>query len=114
MRIVVGISKAEQILGVSKATLYRWLGDGFITGEQLVAGGPWRIRIDDALRAKVVGDVPPGWVNLDQAAATLGVARQTVIDRIRRGEINAVHVNRGRRRGLAIDIGTAQALPGTR
>ena len=57
---------------------------------------------------------PPGWVNLDQAAAALGVARQTVIDRIRRGEINAVHVNRGRRRGLAIDIGAAEPLPGTR
>jgi hypothetical protein len=112
--IVVGISKAEQILGVSKETVYRWLRDGFITGEQIVAGGPWRIRIDDALRAKIAGDVPPGWVNLDQAAAALGVARQTVIDRIGRGEINAVHVNRGRRRGLAIDIGAPEPLPGTR
>jgi excisionase family DNA binding protein len=111
--VVVGINKAEQLLGVSKTTIYRWLRDGFITGEQLVAGGPWRIRIDDATRAKVVGDVPAGWVDLDHAAATLGVARQTVIDRIARGNIRAVHVNRGRRRGLAIDLGTAQMLPGT-
>jgi DNA invertase Pin-like site-specific DNA recombinase len=109
--VVVGISEAERLLGVAKTTIYRWLRDGFITGEQLVAGGPWRIRIDDALRAKVVGDAPTGWVNLDQAAAALGVARQTVIDRIARDEIRAVHVNRGRRRGLAIDIGTPQTLP---
>jgi hypothetical protein len=112
--IVVGINKAEQILGVSKATLYRWLRDGFIAGEQLVAGGPWRIRIDENLRAKVAGDVPAGWVNLDQAAAALGIARQTVIDRIARGEIPAVHVNRGQRRGLAINIGIPDVLPGTR
>jgi excisionase family DNA binding protein len=102
--VVVGIARAEQLLGVSKETIYRWLRDGFITGEQLVAGGPWRIRIDDDLRAKVVGDIPDGWVGLDQAATAIGIARQTVLDRVARGELPAVHVNRGRRRGLAIDI----------
>ena len=105
--VVVGINKAEQILGVSRVTLYRWLRDGFITGEQIVAGGPWRIRIDDALRTKIVGEIPPGWVGLDEAATALGVARQTVIDRINRGELRAVYANRGRRRGLAIDISGA-------
>ena len=114
--VVVGINQLEQILGVSKVTVYRWLRDGFIVGEQLTAGGPWRIRIDDTLRAKVVGAAPDGWVGLDAAAAALGVARQTVLDRIARGELPAVHVNRGRRRGLAINVGavaTAATLPGT-
>jgi DNA invertase Pin-like site-specific DNA recombinase len=112
--IVVGIVQAERILGVSKVTIYRWLRDGFITGEQLVAGGPWRIPIDDAVRAKVVGEIPDGWVGLDDAARVLGVVRQTVLDRISRGELRAVHSNRGRRRGLAIDIGVAgTTLPGT-
>jgi DNA invertase Pin-like site-specific DNA recombinase len=112
--IVVGIVQAERILGVSKVTIYRWLRDGFITGDQLVAGGPWRIRIDDAVRAKVAGEVPDGWVGLDDAARALGVARQTVLDRISRGELRAVHANRGRRRGLAIDVGVAgTTLPGT-
>ncbi len=73
------------------------------------------IRIDDALRAKVVGEVPQGWVGLDAAAKTLGIARQTVLDRVRRGELRAVHINRGRRRGLAIEVGPAGSapLPGT-
>jgi predicted site-specific integrase-resolvase len=101
---VVGINQAQQILGVSKVTVYRWLRDGFIAGEQITPGGPWRIRIDAALRAKVVAEVPDGWVSLDSAAATLGVARQTVLDRIRAGKLRAVHVNRGRRMGLAIEI----------
>ena len=102
--VVVGVGRAEQILGVSRSTIYRWLRDGFIAGEQLTAGSPWHLRIDAAMRAKVVAEVPEGWVDLDRAATALGAARQTVLDRIRRGELRAVHVNRGRRRGLAIEI----------
>jgi len=102
--VVVGVGRAEQILRVSRSTIYRWLRDGFIAGEQLTAGSPWHLRIDAAMRAKVVAEVPEGWVDLDRAAIALGVARQTVLDRIRRGELRAVHVNRGRRRGLAIEI----------
>jgi excisionase family DNA binding protein len=105
--LVVGIGRAETILGVSRVTIYRWLRDGFITGEQLTPGGPWHIRIDDELRAKVVGEIPEGWLTLDRAADVLGVARQTVLDRIRRGELRAVHVNRGRRKGLAIEVAPA-------
>jgi excisionase family DNA binding protein len=102
---VVSLTEAERILGVSKATLYRWLRDGFIKGVQLTAAGPWHIRIDEALKARVVPEVPAGWVGLEEAARLLGVARQTVLDRVRRGELRAVHVNRGRRRGLAIEVG---------
>lgn len=101
---------AEQILHVSRATLYRWLADGFITGEQLTPGGPWHIRITDQLRRRIVGEVPDGWVNLDQAARALGVASQTVLHKVQRGELQAVHVNRGRRKGLR--IGLNQPSPG--
>jgi hypothetical protein len=38
--LVVGNVKAERILGVSKVTMYRWLRSGFITGQQVVPGGP--------------------------------------------------------------------------
>ena len=105
---LVTVSEAEQLLGVSKATLYRWLSDGIIIGEQQTPGAPWLIKVDAVLRARIVGDAPPGWVGLDQTAKALGVARQTVLDRIRRGELNAVHVTRGRRKGLAIELPAAQ------
>jgi hypothetical protein len=36
----------------------RWLADGFIAGEQLTPGAPWRIRLDGALRAKVTEHPP--------------------------------------------------------
>jgi excisionase family DNA binding protein len=111
---MVPVAEAGRLLGVSKETVYRWLRDGFIAGEQDVAGGPWRVRVDDAVRAKVVGEAPAGWAGLAEAAARLGTARQTVLDRVRRGELRAVYVDRGRRRGLAIDVASSrERLPGT-
>lgn len=107
--VVVSIIRAEQILGVSKATLYRWLRDGFIAGEQLTPGGPWHLRITGELRRHVVPEAPDGWLGLDEAAAALGVARQTVLHRVQRGELEAVHVNRGRRKGLRIKVSSDAA-----
>lgn len=101
---IVTVDSAAKELGVNKSTIYRWLRDGFIIGEQLTPGAPWRIRLDDTLRSKVVGDAPDGWLSLDQAAKTLGVARQTVLHKVQRGELDAVHVNRGRRKGLRIQL----------
>jgi len=101
---VVSITRAEQMLGVSKVTLYRWLNDGFIEGEQLTPGGPWHIRITEELRRRIVPEVPDGWVGLDQAARVLVLARQTVLQKVQRGELEAVHVNHGRRKGLRINV----------
>jgi len=51
---------------------------------------------------------------LAAAAKAMGVARQTVLDRIRRGELEAIAVTRGRRAGLAIRLPVSQdrLLPG--
>jgi hypothetical protein len=106
--LVVTITKAEKILRVSRVTRYRWLRDGFITGEQLTPGAPWQIRIDQALRNKIRPEAPDGWLPLDAAAQALGVAGQTVLHKVQRGELQAVHVNRGRRKGLRIQVQPGQ------
>ena len=67
-------------------------------------GAPWQIRIDQALRDKIRPEVPDGWLSLDAAAKALGIARQTVLHKVQRGELQAVHVNRGRRKGLRIQV----------
>jgi excisionase family DNA binding protein len=105
---VVSITQAAAELGVGISTIYRWLADGFITGEQLTPGAPWRIRLDDTLRAKVTEHAPQGWLPLRQAAAALGVARQTVLHKVQRGELAAVHVRHGRRSGLRIQVNPAK------
>jgi DNA invertase Pin-like site-specific DNA recombinase/predicted DNA-binding transcriptional regulator AlpA len=105
--LVVNVPQAERILGVGKVTIYRWLADGFLTGEQLTPGAPWRIRIDQAVRDRLAPEVPEGWLRLADAAKALGMARQTVLHKVQRGELEAVQVNQGRRKGLRINV-TAQ------
>lgn len=106
---VVTVYRAEKLLGVDKSTIYRWLKDGFIDGEQLTPGGPWHLRITDRFREQIVPEVPDGWVDLAQAAKALGVARQTVLHKVQRGELEAVHVNRGKRKGLRIKVPSPSA-----
>jgi excisionase family DNA binding protein len=83
------------------------LVDGFASGRQ-AADGRWEVRVDSELRSKVVADLPSGWARLDEAAKALGVVRQTVLDRVRRGELRAVHVQQGRRSALAIELPPGQ------
>jgi predicted site-specific integrase-resolvase len=39
-----------------------------------------------------------------EATLALGVSRQTVLQRVKRGELEAVHVRSGRRKGLRIKL----------
>ena len=97
---VLPIRKAAEILGVYTSTIHRWLNDGFIAGEQVTAGAPWQIRITDELRARFVEQAPANYLPMVDATAKLGVSRQTVLQRVKRGELEAVLVTRGRRKGL--------------
>jgi hypothetical protein len=89
---------------VAPSTLHRWLTAGIIVGEQLTPGASRRIRMTDELRARFVEDAPPGYVSMLEARLRLGVSRQTVLQRVKRGELDAVHVRRGRRKGLRIKV----------
>ncbi|MGA2928614.1 MAG: recombinase family protein [Solirubrobacteraceae bacterium] len=101
---LVGVRQAAAQLDVTPATVYRWLRDGYITGERPTADAPWRIRLNAQLRSKVAQDAPDGWLSLHDAARALGVVRQTVLHKVQRGELAAVHVCRGKRKGLRIQV----------
>lgn len=105
---VVSIRQAARILGLAPSTLHRCLNDGFIAGEQLTPGAPWRIRMTEELRARFVEEAPPGYLPMLEATHKLGVSRQTVLQRVKRGELEAIHVGRGRRKGLRIKVVEAQ------
>jgi DNA invertase Pin-like site-specific DNA recombinase len=107
---IVSIDRAADILGIAPSTVHRWLNDGFIAGEQLTPGAPWRIRITDELRARFVDNTPPGYVAMLEATLALGISRQTILQRVKRGELHAVHVRQGRRKGLKIKL--PDAMPG--
>jgi DNA invertase Pin-like site-specific DNA recombinase len=106
---IVTIDRAAEILGVAPSTVHRWLNDGFIAGEQLTPGAPWRIRITDGLRGRFVDHTPSGYVPMLEATLALGVTRQTILQRVKRGELQAVHVRQGRRKGLRIKL--PEAMP---
>jgi DNA invertase Pin-like site-specific DNA recombinase/predicted DNA-binding transcriptional regulator AlpA len=101
---VLTITNAAAELGIAPSTLHRWINDGFIAGEQITPGAPWRIRLTDQLRDLFVDNAPNGWVLMEEATKRLGVSRQTVLQRVKRGELQAVHVRTGRRKGLRINV----------
>jgi predicted DNA-binding transcriptional regulator AlpA len=101
---LVTIRKAAQILGMNTSSIHRWLADGFIAGEQVTPGAPWQIRITDELRSRIVQQASPEFLPMIEATAKLGVSRQTVLQRVKRGELQAVLVRQGRRKGLRIKV----------
>jgi DNA invertase Pin-like site-specific DNA recombinase len=102
------IKQTAAQLGVATSTIHRWLNDGIIAGEQLTPGAPWRIRLTDDLRKRVAEDAPDGYLTMYQTMRLLGVSRQTVWQRVKRGEIDAIHVRQGRKKGLRLKLLTSQ------
>ncbi len=96
------IKQIADALGIAASTVHRWLNDGIIAGEQLTPGAPWRIRLTDDLRVRVAEEAPDGYLTMYQTMRLLGVSRQTVWQRVKRGEIEAVHVRRGRKKTLRL------------
>jgi len=103
------IKKAAIVLGIAPSTIHRLLNDGFIAGEQLTPGAPWRIRLTDDLKALFNNNAGEGFLPMREAMRALGVSRQTVLQRVKRGELEAVHVTRGKQKGLRIKVITRQS-----
>ena len=100
----MNIRPAAEVLGLAPSTLHRHLNDGLIAGEQITPGAPWRINVTDALRARFAGEAPDGYVPMVDAMRILGVSRQTVLQRVKRGALDAIHVSQGKRKGLKIKL----------
>jgi DNA invertase Pin-like site-specific DNA recombinase len=105
---LVTVEKAAQILDAAPSTVHRWINDGFIAGEQITPGAPWQIRVTDDWKKRFVEEPPPGYVAMQVATRILGVSRQTVLQRVKHGELQAVHVCHGRRKGLRIKVSDNQ------
>jgi hypothetical protein len=68
------VTAAAKQLGIAASTLLRWLNDGFVAGEQITPGAPWRIRLTDHLRGMLVDDAPTSWLALHHASRALGTS----------------------------------------
>ncbi|WP_321416765.1 recombinase family protein [uncultured Desulfobacter sp.] len=101
---LVTVQKAAKILDVASGTVHRWLLDGFIAGEQITPGAPWRIRMTEDLKSRFVQQPPEGYITMKEAKKILGVSRQTVLHRVKSGKLPAVHVRKGKQMGLYIKV----------
>jgi DNA invertase Pin-like site-specific DNA recombinase len=98
------VAAAAAALNVAPSTLHRWLNDGLLAGEQDTPGAPWRIRLTMELKARFTAAAEDGFVTMQEATRALGVTRQTVLQRVKRGELKAAHVTKGGKRGLRIKM----------
>ena len=105
---LLNVTAAARELNIAPSTLLRWLNDGFIAGEQVTPGAPWQIRLTSDLRGMLTDHSPDGWLALHHASRALGVSRQTVLQKVKRGELRAVLTRTGRRKGLRIEVPVPQ------
>src|SRR5262249_60664635 len=100
----VPVRRRPSRLGAAPSTFNRLLTAGFTAGEQIPPGAPWRTRLPDELKARFNAEAAAGFLPMRETIRALGVSRQTVLQRVKRGELEAVHVTRGRQKGLRIKV----------
>lgn len=98
------VLEAAQELGVSRNTVYRWLKEGFLVGEQAAGGAPLRVWVDEALRSRLCESVPEGYLPHAEALRLTGVSRETLRQRIRNGRVETRWVRRGPSKGLYVRL----------
>ena len=72
---------------------------------------PLRVKMTDALRARLRAQAPEGFVPVQIAIQRLGVSRQTIWSRVRAGDLASCHVTHGSKRGLHVEIADEDTLP---
>ena len=105
----MSIEAAARELNIAPSTLHRWVTEGFVAGEQATPTAPWRVRMNDDLRSRLADKTPEGYVTVRQAMQRLGVSRQTILQRVKSGELKVVHVYRGREKGIRIQLLTVES-----
>ena len=90
--------QAAEILHVTSSTITRWVEVGLLRGSRATEGAPWRIRVtpEDRMRLAVTEE-ERGWLPLKGAALALGVSQQTVLQKLKSGELEGRRVQAGRR-----------------
>ncbi len=97
--------QAGPLLGVDRGTVIRWVEMGLLKGSQRSSAAPWRIRVMSAdIERLTAQNAPEGWLPLKGAAQTLGVSQQTVLQRLKSGQLEAVRVRTGARTAWRINV----------
>ena len=102
---VYTVEQAAQLLRVSRRTLDKWIATGVLHARQLTQGAPWQVQVSEADRRRLgATEAPQGWLTLKSAASALGVSQQTVLNKLKSGELNCVRVRAGARSAWRIEV----------
>jgi hypothetical protein len=102
--LFLALTQAQAELGVSRASLHRWLTNGFIAGCQ-DQHNRWQVKIDDRPQSQnLQRATPPRWAGIPQAARAMGISDQTIRDRMASGELEVVQLRRGRQLAQAVRL----------
>lgn len=97
------IVEAAEQLQLPAPTLHRWISEGFIDAGQLTPGAPGRICLTEQIRALFVDQAPDGWRAMLEATLAHKRNRETIMKSIKSGDLQAVYVRTGRRKGLRVE-----------
>ncbi len=97
--------EAGELLEVDRGTVIRWVEVGLLKGRQVTSGAPWRIVVTtkDMERLKPT-ELGADWLPLKSTARKLGISQQTVLQKVKSGELEGVRVRVGRRVGWRIRL----------
>lgn len=98
-------NKVGQHHGVHPAWVGQWKKAIQEEAKTLLEGnrGPKPTAVAE-YQALFVEEAPAGHLPTQEATKRLGVSRQAVLQRVKRGELEAVHVRCGKRKGLRIRV----------
>ena len=79
-----------------------------LKGSQITSGAPWRVQVSESDRRRLTAaDAPEGWLPLKGAAQALGVSQQSVLEKLKCGELEGVRVQVGARTAWRIRVDSA-------
>ncbi len=99
------VQQAAAIQEVSRDTVVAWIEMGLLRASQVTSGAPWRVEVTEADRRRLsAADAPQGWLPLKGAAHVLGVSQQTVLQKLKSGQLEGVRVRVGARTAWRIRV----------
>lgn len=104
---VYSAEQAAELFGVNRSTVIRWVDVGLLRGSQLTSGAPWRIQVtEEDLNKLKPSQVADDWMTLKKAAFVLGVSQQTVLQKLKSGQLKGIRVRTGQRSAWRIHVPT--------
>lgn len=104
---VYSAEQAAEMFGVNRATVIRWVEVGLLRGSQLTSGAPWRIQVtEEDIKKLKPSEAAEDWLTLKKAGFVLGVSQQTVLQKLKSGQLKGVRVRTGQRSAWRIHVPT--------